>query len=878
MYARLNQTALVSLLLIAVTVTGCAVSLPRIDPQGRSILLPQPNYTQLQVPGGQSLQAASCLPKPAWVPPVDPDPCPEPQGAQLAGPPCGPVCGPICGPRCGLGCGPNCKILKNGCHLTAGEKGKLQLTPQRLVARVGTEIVLRSGVCGEDGCLVTGQPVEWILTQDSVGHLVGLGGSGRPLVSRMFGTEPQKITDRFAVTHTSTRAHLVTRGTPTPADDVPIKKGEGWISVTSPREGVSYVTAIAPKAVDWGERRETAIIHWIDAKWELPSPASVRTTQEHELITRVLTSDGEPQQDWIVRYEIETGPQVEFSPGQGNLVEVATDNLGESRVNVRPLTEKSGVSRVKVEIVRPADRFMKKRVVGRGWTTIRWSAPALQVDVSGPTRAELERPVQYLIRVTNPGDLTAKDVMVSTAGLPRSLEYVNSMPAALRELTDGQEWRLGDIQPGQVKTIEANYRLAGNADSEIVYQVRVRDGDDTVRAEGERRTSVFIPSIRLDVLGPAEAEVGQEIQYEIKMTNTGRKPLSKISIQDSFDAGLRHIDDARSPIDRDLNQTLAVGASTSIGLTFVPVRPGYFCHTVTVLAEGGQQASERVCLTVRARPVVARPDVEVRLVGPAQGQVDLNDTNQPDDNDVQFRAEIKNSGNVPLTNVIVEIEADSNLLSSKEATIAPPFELAPPNSIRWTIDQIGAGDVKLFEVRYNCQRQTRATSVRVLVTADDEVRNSKTKSIEILPPARQGQPPAGPARPAPGVDPRAAEDIEITIFDQSDGIRVNEKTVITIQVDNNRSDWDGALRLFVTIPPGLELDTVLPGSPAKLANFDGRILEFQPVATVRPGEKLRAFRIRLRGAQAGEKKVNVEVRSNLSPDGVTASETVNVTP
>ena len=273
--------------------------------------------------------------------------------------------------------------------------------------------------------------------------------------------------------------------------------------------------------------------------------------------------------------------------------------------------------------------------------------------------------------------------------------------------------------------------------------------------------------------------------------------------------------------------------------------------------------------------------MQVRLLGPTQGQVDLNDTDQPDGNDVLFRAEVTNNGNVPLTNVIVDVEADANLLSSKEATTDPPFQLAPPNSIRWTVDQIGAGDVKLFEVRYNCQRETRATSVRVLVTADDQVRNSQTKSIEILPPPRQGQPPAGPGQPGPGVAPPidvAKKDIKITIFDQSDGIRVNETTVITIQIDNDRADWDGDLRLYVTIPPGLELDSVLPGGPANQAKFDGRILEFQPVATVRPGEKLRAFRIRLRGAQAGAKKVAVEVRSNLSPDGVTASESINVTP
>lgn len=872
MSPRFNQLGklAIALVLSALVLPGCAVTVPRIDPEGRSIFLPG-SSTQLQAPRLAGLDNLNCLPKPAWSPPPGPEPCDdiepvEPAPAQLAP--------PRCGRHCGLGCGPGCSILKNGRHLHRGERGKLQLTPERLVARVGSEVVLRSGVCDDEGCLVASQPIEWILTQDSVGHMVALGGTGKPLFSKLTGNNPRKVTDRFAVTHTACKPHLVTRGTPTPTDDVPIRRGESWISVTSPREGVSYVSAIAPKAVDWEERRETAIIHWIDAKWELPAPANVRTTQEHQLTTRVLSSDGAPKAGWKVRYEIEQGPEAEFSPYRTTVEEVLTDNLGEARINIRPLTDRTGVNRIKVEIIRPSDNFLEEQVVGRGWTTVRWSAPALAVDVLGPSQAEFERPVQYLIRVQNPGDLPARDVTLRTIGLPRALEFLNSLPAPLRELTDSQEWRIGDLQPGEVRTIEANYRITGQA-PEILYRVEARDADNSLRAEGEQRTAIFVPSLSLDVLGPEEAEVGQEVQFEIRLRNTGRQPLTEISIQDAFDPGLRHVDDAQSPIVRDLDQPLGPGQSTSVGLTFVPQRPGYLCHTVTVLAAGGQQASKRVCLNVRARPVVPRPGVQIRLLGPDEGQVDLNDTDAPDTNDVLFRAEVTNSGNVPLSNVIVDFAADRNLLSSKEATTDPMFNVDPPDSIRWTLDQLGPGDTKLFEVRYNCERETRAAEVRVLVTADDGVREQASRTLAILPP--QAAAPVQPPQPRPPIAQPAGA-TKITVFDQSDGIRVGESTVVTIQIENDRADWDGRLRLFVTVPAGLELVAVLPGSPAGQRSFDGQVLEFEPINTVRPGEALRAFNIRLRATMPGPKKLDVEVRSDLATEGVTASESIVVTP
>ena len=174
-------------------------------------------------------------------------------------------------------------------------------------------------------------------------------------------------------------------------------------------------------------------------------------------------------------------------------------------------------------------------------------------------------------------------------------------------------------------------------------------------------------------------------------------------------------------------------------------------------------------------------------------------------------------------------------------------------------------------------RETRAAEVRVLVTADDNVRREASRTIAILPPVAAPPRQPTPARPPVGGEPAVGK-TKVTVFDQSDGIRVGETTVLTIQIENDRADWDGRLSVFVTIPPGLELDAVLPGAPSRQRRFDGQVLEFEPINTVRPGEALRAFNIRLRATQPGEKKVSVEVRSDLETDGATSAESIVVSP
>ena len=144
----------------------------------------------------------------------------------------------------------------------------LTLTPLRIVAPVGTEVLMVAGVHGAGDPLLTGQRVEWMMAPGSVGTFLAVGEREGPNFLRWFGTPPQKISNDYAVTETVSVSRIITRGTIDPADDVSVLPGQAWVTLSSPIEGSSHVTAFAPELVGTTGNRQSGVIHWVDARWK----------------------------------------------------------------------------------------------------------------------------------------------------------------------------------------------------------------------------------------------------------------------------------------------------------------------------------------------------------------------------------------------------------------------------------------------------------------------------------------------------------------------------------------------------------------------------------------------------------------------------------
>ena len=138
----------------------------------------------------------------------------------------------------------------------------LSLSPG-VTARVGSEVIVLASVRTAAGYLVTNQRIEWSLTPGSVGEITDVGRNG--LSDFLLGdltVFSGKVNTTYAVGMTSYGNETLLRNRCNPCGSVHVRSGQGWLAVSSPCAGTSYVTAVVPGIRSLECRKRTTLINW----------------------------------------------------------------------------------------------------------------------------------------------------------------------------------------------------------------------------------------------------------------------------------------------------------------------------------------------------------------------------------------------------------------------------------------------------------------------------------------------------------------------------------------------------------------------------------------------------------------------------------------
>lgn len=866
---------LVSIVAVATMLAGCApLRLPRIDPSGERIFLPHGNYTEFVAP-----QAIPCVPEPAFTAPPPVPPCPPSETSPSPLPPaCGaaePLCGPAPAPSCSAV--PAAPAVPAPAPVCAGlhrEKlGRLVLAPAVMMAPVGSEVVILSGLADAKGDYIPRQPLEWSLTPDSVGHIVE-AGEERPCLKALFRQASSKRDGSYAVTRSLTQTKMLSRGTPNPADDVSVQRGQSWVTITSPTEGASFVGVVAPEAEIWDQRRQTSTIYWVDVQWLLPSPAVVLAAQPHALSTTVRRRSGKPLAGWIVRYEILDPNVTSFGPNKQAAVDVKTDDNGVASINLVP-ARKSSSTQVRISIVRPSlpNDELPPMVVGQGYTSVTWSAPDPKVTLYGPESAGAGSTVTYRAEVSNAGDIVARR-LIASATVPANMTFLSSDPPA-QVLGNTLRWDLNDLPPKAMRQLTIHLRADRNAS--VRFCVRADSGEPAAgqkaTAEACVATRVFSSTLRLTMSGPETAQVDQQVRFEIELTNTGTEPLKGVVIRDRLPAGLEHPTERGSLIERSLGETVPAGSTRKIAVALIVTQAGRWCHTVEAVAEGGHSATASGCVTAAEPPrPEPKPAVEAAIEGPAQAKIGER---------VTFTLQATNTGNVPLTNVRVVGFHDRSLYPRRAST-GYDAQALTRGELLWLTPRLMPGETVTRQAELECVKDSASSWCRVFVETGENVRAVKEVKLVVQPAAPK---PAGPKEPPPRIEPpretppeKIVGELKVSIADRQDPISVNGTTTYIVAVENGRNVGDKNVVLTVLLPPGLEFVNLRGPVSARAISPDGRTVEAEPVKEMRPGEMLNPFFIEVKGARIGKHILKVRVDSFRSSSPAEAEEdtTVNV--
>ncbi|MEZ6117252.1 MAG: hypothetical protein R3C28_11845 [Pirellulaceae bacterium] len=757
-----RSTANANLLMIIMAMAmvlqlGCAqCKLPAIDPTGQRFLLPWPNSTNVSVcEEGHSWADCFKPQKPLFASPKTPPPCdnplPPPNSATAIN--TLPVSQVV----------PTVPRITNGTNLDTSDKpahelirvlsatqaqpgqGSVTLTKKRMMAPVGSEVILVGGVCGGDGYYVTREPVEWSLEEGSVGTFLDPGNATgllnrRPLLDG-FLTEPvaELLSNKYAVSCTSKKLQVLTRGTPAATDDIFVESGQTWIGVTSSQEGESYITLVAPNLDHSALRQATAVIHWVDGQFTIPGPQSAKLGEAKTLTTQVRrTVSGQPIAGWIVRYEITGGAPAEFDGG-GTVREVMTDSLGQGSVVLIPASQDSGTTNINVQVIRATNSQgmtfspTERTVIGQGDTSVTWASSALQLRLLGPPTADTNAPVTYEMEVYNPGTAPTTNVSLHSM-IPVDMEYQSSDPPG--QVSGSRvDWNMGTLAPNERRVISLS--LWPTRAGRVVHVVAA-EGADVPPVEQQAETEISNRALFIEMFGPdpnLPLNVGDLAKYTIKIKNQSRARVENIQIADRFDEGLRHLrvepgsnaagpGESNSPLMWDGFGSLDPGETREIGLNFEITAPGRHCHELVASGVGTDPATVSACVTA-VQPV--RPNAQIRISATPQSI--------PVGGELEFFITVDNTGNAPLNGMVVEVllppELDplSGEASDHEVTEARRLS----RGARWTRRvPLAANQSTTFQLDCQALAPVNEASVVARVVAQDLAVRQQEVTVQIV--------------------------------------------------------------------------------------------------------------------------------------------------
>ncbi len=844
------------LLVTSLVSSGCkTISLPAIDPVGNGIFSGQ--STTLISPHGDNGYPSTA---PAFQTPPEPPKCVH--GS------------PMAGGKTGTGC-KLCKGLKGNQADPRGRCGQLLLTPTRIVAPVGGEVILLGGVCGKDGYLVTNETIEWMLSPESVGQIVEVGNDLKSQRKSFFTKEPlpkvEKLGIDFARGRTSRDVGLITRGTSDPSDDLPIRKGQTWISLTSPSEGTSKVTALAPDSDAWDQRRQTATIYWVDASWQFPQPQFVNSGQRATLITKVLRADQVlPATDWLVRYRSLNPDFARIVGRTGELAEVyeaRVDSNGVAVVDVinslapNSVTQKNGTANFSIEIIRPAYGDMPDLPIANGVVSTTWSAPELILQAGGPDTGLPGQPLNYTARVLNVGDVPTENVVLSVV-IPTGMQLRQVNPQPTRNTPSGLAWDVGYLGARSAADISMILEASADSDARVIFEAA---GTNVVTPPVQVPTVIQRPQLVVQILpdpNSERVEIGGEANYTIRVRNVGNQTLNNLRLVLDSDPGLVHYREGATSVSQDIG-FLTPGNSIDQPAKFIVQREGDLSLRASI--QGLNQVLASAQAVTRGVPVtIKRPAVSLRIESSnASNAIAVG-------SQVKLTCSVENQGPVPVRDLLVSIKHDLALKliqASSGHTLNTPSQL-----VFWRLPELPVNGRMVYDLVFEGASATVDAQVMAQIESSDRAIQD-TKNIGI--PIRDAS--VGNA-PGTTLNGGANSNLQISIEPVESAPRRGESGRFVIVVRNASQSIEQQVELRLQIPEGVTVTEVQSQSQLPY-RFDstGRILSFDPIMSMRGGEVIQ-FLIVLRHELVSTAKLEAFVRSTNSPNPVAAVSTIRISP
>lgn len=437
-------------------------------------------------------------------------------------------------------------------------------------------------------------------------------------------------------------------------------------------------------------------------------------------------------------------------------------------------------------------------------------------------------------------------------------------------LTSGDgTWTIDKLGPGQSKTLVVT--ASASEEGMAMTCLTIKSMQPAICL----MTEVTKPEIQITKKAPEQAPLCEPFEIEYTVSNPGTGDIEAFTLRDPLPEGLRLIDE-KPEIAFEVDG-LKAGDTRSFVARVVADRPGnYGSRAEAIAGEDLQARSSEVSTEVIAS------DLAVQIDGPSQSYVNRNLT---------YTAFVHNAGQAPARDAKLAIHlpqesfrlidigslrrSDRQFQASaqgqpQEATRLPAENAAQRNAANQgnegnqqqdspqlaaaqTIDigDLAPGETRQvgFVVRASEANNFPVQAVATSVCGEDEDNRQQAiaqTQVEIL----------------------SLAALAIGVADEQDPVPVGKQVTYLIAVENEGTAADQNVQVTAKLPQNLEF---VEGDGETEVTGEGGTLTFAPVEKLEPGAKAE-WSVVLTAKQPGNVRLDIEVTSDKSADGVTAAE------
>jgi uncharacterized repeat protein (TIGR01451 family) len=432
-------------------------------------------------------------------------------------------------------------------------------------------------------------------------------------------------------------------------------------------------------------------------------------------------------------------------------------------------------------------------------------APTVSVEVVAPEAVGVGQAVSCEIIVRNLGPVAVHQVRIEDE-LPKSLRYLGGEPLA-EVVGERMQWVLGTLESGAEKHVKVSAKAMSDGDWRLQPVV-------TFSAHASpAQVRITKPRIAVTLSAPESAAEGEDVPFQIQISNSGSGPAHQVVLRAQLSEGLQH--SQGSVIEAEL-PNIAAGETRSVTLKTQALHAGPNGCALTASADGG--ASET---SARANVQITPPTLHLKLGGPGKALVRAEPT---------FTVEVRNTATAP-SQPVQAAAAFPEGLEFVSASDGGRFE-ADKRIVTWDLGQLPANAGRSLTVKAKAVGVGN-WAVRALARCGNRAELKSESVIQI-----EGVP---------------ALTFEVVSLENP--VELGKDATYEVRVINQGTCPCTNVRLVATLSDGLSVT----GVTGPVANHvSGTTITLEPIA--RLAVKADAvFRIKVKATQPGDQRCKVEL-------------------